>query len=63
MPWKEKKVSRREVLQSAVVVGAGAVTVGALGSLTPATASDAAVPVKWDKTADVVGRHGNPCRH
>ncbi len=54
MPWKEKKVSRRKVLQGAVVVGAGVVTVGALGSLMPASASDAAVPAKWDKTADVV---------
>jgi succinate dehydrogenase/fumarate reductase flavoprotein subunit len=54
MPWKEKRVSRREVLQGAAVVGAGVATISALGSLTSASASDAAVPAKWDKAADVV---------
>ena len=54
MSWKEKKISRREVLKGAVVVGTGVATVGALGSLTPASAAHAAVPAKWDKAADIV---------
>jgi succinate dehydrogenase/fumarate reductase flavoprotein subunit len=54
MALGKKRVSRREMLKSAVAVGAGAATTGVIASFAEPSVSAAGAPKKWDRGADVI---------